>query len=339
MMRMVVATAIVLITSMTLEVPVVALSLFVVLFLTKGTSVITSQNSVAVAIMGFVAVTVVTLAIALTLLLCRFTIEYPPLRLGVMALVFFLGMFASRILKVGAAGFLIAIVVLVSQAYVDLFPGPEPIVRAILWVWVAVAYPAAVAVGVNLLLLPTDPEPLLRQQIVARLRAVGRLLRAPRDSAEALAAANSLSAFAAQGHEQLVKLVRLAEIRDSSLAPLRFERTAKIQLLTRLVDSAALLADLAAEASDAEKARLSHLAAECERFAVAVAAGARAVPGFLADTGGGDARSKLAPVIAELERVMRELPVAEGAGDDGPAGQTMDKGRHFDFDRGDVIGG
>jgi multidrug resistance protein MdtO len=318
MIRMVVATAIVLITSMTLEVPVVALSLFVVLFLTKGTSVITSQNSVAVAIMGFVAVTVVTLAIGLTLLLCRFTIEYPPLRFGVMALVFFLGMFASRTLRLGAAGFLIAIVVLVSQAYVDLFPGPEPIVRAILWVWVVVAYPAAVAVGVNLLLLPTDPEPLLRQQLVARLRAAGRLLGAPRGSAEALAAANSLSAFAAQGPEQLVKLVRLAEIRDSSLAPLRFERVAKIQLVARLVDSAALLADLAAVPSVEEQARLSHLAAECERFAKAVAAGDRSVPGFLVGNGSDEAPSKLAPVIAELERVMRELPVAEGAAIDEP---------------------
>lgn len=318
MIRMVVATAIVLITSMTLEVPAVALSLFVVLFLTKGTSVITTQNSVAVAIVGLVAVIVVTLAIALTLLLFRFTIEYAPLRLGVMALVFFLGMFASRVLKVGALGFMIAIVVLVSQAYVDLFPGPESIVRAVLWVWVAVAYPAVVAVGVNLLLLPADPEPLLRQQIVARLRAAGRVLGTPRGSAEALAAAKSLSAFAAQGPEQLVKLVRLAEIRDSSLAPLRFERMAKIQLVARLVDSAALLADVAAEPSVEEQARLSHLAAECERFAIAVAEGARAVPGFFADTGSDDARSKLAPVIAELERVMRELPVAEGAAIDAP---------------------
>ena len=325
MIRMVVATAIVLITSMTLEVPAVALSLFVVLFLTKGTSVITTQNSVAVAIVGLVAVIFVTLAIALTLLLFRFTIEYAPLRLGVMALVFFLGMFASRVLKVGAVGFLIAIVVLVSQAYVDLFPGPEPIVRAVLWVWVAVAYPAVVAVGVNLLLLPTDPEPLLRQELAARLRAAGRVLGTPRDSAEALAAAKSLSAFAAQGHEQLVKLVRLAEIRDSSLARLRLERMAKIQLVTRLVDSAALLADLGVEASVAEEARLSHLAAECERFAVAVAAGARAVPGLFADNGSDDSRSKLASVIAEIEHVMRELPVAEGAAieEPGKAGSVV----------------
>lgn len=75
----------------------------------------------------------------------------------------------------GPAGFLVAIVVLVSRAYVDLFPGPEPIVRAVLWVWVAVVYPAVITVGVNLLLLPADPEPLLRREAADRLRAVARL--------------------------------------------------------------------------------------------------------------------------------------------------------------------
>jgi multidrug resistance protein MdtO len=266
-LRIVVATALVLTTSMTLEVPTIALSLFVVLFLTKATSAVTTQNSVAAMIIGLIAVVVVTFAIALTILILDATIDHPPLRLAAMALVFFLGMYASRVFKVGPAGFLVAIIVLVSQAYVDLFPGPEPIVRAVLWVWVAVVYPAGVAVGVNLVLLPADPEPVLRREVVARLRSVARGLAPQRDSDEAQDVAKELTAFSAQGTTPLTRLMRLAELRDSSLAPMRVERMAKIHLLMRLVDSAALLADTPVRRSSEEQARLLDLAAECERYA------------------------------------------------------------------------
>jgi len=185
--RIVVATAIVLVTSMALEVPSVALSLFIVIFLTMLTPGAASQNAAAVAIVGIAALVVLTLTIAMTLLIFRFTVDYPPLRLGAMALGFFVGMYAFRVFAALPVGFILAIIVLVTQSYVDLFPGPEPLVRAVLWVWVAIAYPAAVAIGVNLLLLPADPEPLLRREAAERLRAVARALTAPRGSAEALA--------------------------------------------------------------------------------------------------------------------------------------------------------
>src|SRR5262249_50404303 len=90
--RIVVATAIVLATSMTLEVPSIALSLFIVIYLTKLTSGVTTQNSVVVAVAGAAAIVVLTLAVALTILIFRFTFDQPPLRLAAMALFFFLGM-------------------------------------------------------------------------------------------------------------------------------------------------------------------------------------------------------------------------------------------------------
>jgi multidrug resistance protein MdtO len=309
-LRIVVATALVLTTSMTLEVPTIALSLFVVLFLTKATSAVTTQNSVAAMIIGLIAVVVVTFAIALTILILDATIDHPPLRLAAMALVFFLGMYASRVFKVGPAGFLVAIIVLVSQAYVDLFPGPEPIVRAVLWVWVAVVYPAGVAVGVNLVLLPADPEPVLRREVVARLRSVARGLAPQRDSDEAQDVAKELTAFSAQGTTPLTRLMRLAELRDSSLAPMRVERMAKIHLLMRLVDSAALLADTPVRRSSEEQARLLDLAAECERYAESVATGGKPLPLRVGRTEL-RARSALTPVIDEIERLVRELPAAE----------------------------
>src|SRR5262245_28359878 len=86
--RIVVGTAIVLATSMTLGVPSIGLSLFIVLFLTRLTATVSAQNSVAVAVAGIIAILVVTLAIALTILVYRFIVDLPPLRLAAMALFF-----------------------------------------------------------------------------------------------------------------------------------------------------------------------------------------------------------------------------------------------------------
>jgi multidrug resistance protein MdtO len=152
--RITVATLIVLITSMALQVPSAALSIFIVFYISTQSPGPAAQNSTFVAIAAVAAVAALTLSIGATLLLYRLTIDYPPLRLAAMALGFFLGMFVSRVFVMGGLGFVVGFVLLVTQSYVDLFPGGEPLVRAVLWVWMAIVYPAAVAVGVNLILLP-----------------------------------------------------------------------------------------------------------------------------------------------------------------------------------------
>ena len=310
--RIVVATAIVVVTSMALQVPFLGLSAFIVLFLTMAAPGVTTRNSVFIAVAAALAIVVITLSIALTILIFRYTIDYPLLRLGAMAIVCFIGMYVARVLPSRAAGFLLALIVFVSQAYIDIFPGGEAAVREILWLWVAVVYPAAVAVAVNLLLLPDDPEPLLRREVAERLRAVARAITAVRGSEDARNAAVSLARFAQQGSAPLLKLLGLAEIRDAAVKPLHAERAAQIHLLERLVAAAALAADLALEPSPGQRARLARVAAVCERFAAAVSSGAGALPAPpSAADGGDDAPSTLTPVLAELERVVRELPLAE----------------------------
>jgi len=325
MLRIVVATTIVLVTSMALEVPEVAISLFIVLFLSMMTSNVTTQNSVAVAIIGILAILSATLAIALSLLILDATVDYPWLRLAAMALTFFLSMFVFRVFKLGQVGWIFAIIVLASQAFVDLFPGPEVTVRAFLWIWLSVVYAAMVAIGVNLLLLPADPEPLLRQEAAARLRAVSRALAAPPGSAEARDAATALAEFAAQGPTSLLKLIRLAEIQNTAVAPLRAERTAKVHLLTRLIDSAGLLAGVSANRTPEEEQRLRDLAAECERFAAGVSSIERGASRLPAAVHGASkvAHSAAAPIIDEIGRVVLELPIAERSTVDEPAQQGL----------------
>ena len=60
-----------------------------------------------------------------------------------------------------------------------------------------------------------------------------------------------------------------------------------------------------------ERARLARLAGECERFAEAVSRGVRVVPALPAGEQDGSGRSALAPVLADLERIVGELAVAE----------------------------
>ena len=150
----VIATTIVLVTSMTLEVPILSLSLFIALFILKAAGT-DAQGGMDVRRVAIAGVVVVTLALALTMLILRLTMDAPPLRVAAMAITFFVGMWFSRVFKVRTLGYVVGLIVLVSQAYVDVFPSPEAAVRTVLWIWVVVAYPALVAVGVKLLLTPS----------------------------------------------------------------------------------------------------------------------------------------------------------------------------------------
>jgi multidrug resistance protein MdtO len=177
----------------------------------------------------------------------------------------------------------------------------------VLWVWVSVAYAAAVTVGVNLLLLPADPDPLLRRELAERLLAVAGTLRAP-----GAAAAAALARLAQKGSTSLLKLVGLAEVRDGSLKPMHAERVAKIGLVQELLASAALYADLAIEPSPAQRARLARVAEACERYAELISSGAGDLPVLPSAAAGGDeAPSALTSILAEMERIVRELPLAE----------------------------
>jgi len=287
--RVVVASMIVLATSMTLEVPEIALSLFIVVFITMMVPGVSTQNSVFVAIGGIIAIIALTVALATTMLVYRFTLNYPPLRLAAMALGFFVGVYLMRVFVLGAAGWVFGFVVLVTQAYVDLFPGPEPMVRAILWVWVVIAYPAVLAIALGLVLFPADPEPLLRRELAARLDAIARAVKAPPGSDEAKAAAAALIGFMLQGAAPLQKLLHLAGIKDSGLKARHAEISARIDYIQDLVASAARLGDLAPGPAAAAR----------ERIAGVLAQGAAPIGGHAAEHAEKGAKSGPGPFAAD----------------------------------------
>src|SRR6266576_3188185 len=163
--------------SMTLQVPQLATSAYMVFFASKETKLLTKNTGVG-------GVLMLTIGIGVTLLLYKFTYGHPELRIPGMAITLFLGMWLSRILVMGPLGFLLGFVIAVSQSVGEEVPSPELLVRGLLWLWVALAYAIALTVVLNLLFLPDTPKTAARAKpkselSTASLRPDGRSLFVP----------------------------------------------------------------------------------------------------------------------------------------------------------------
>jgi len=137
--------------SMALQVPELAVTAYMVFFISKPSKRLTT-------ITGLGGVIGVTIAIVITLVLYKFTYGHPELRIPGMTIALFLGMWLSRILVIGPIGFIIGFVVAYSQSIGEQIPSPELVVRGALWVWVAISYAAAITVVLHLLFLPDSAD-------------------------------------------------------------------------------------------------------------------------------------------------------------------------------------
>src|SRR6266581_3294314 len=137
--------------SMTLQVPQLATSAYMVFFASKETKLLTKNTGVG-------GIIVLTIGIGATLLLYKFTYGHPELRIPGMAIALFLGMWLSRVLVMWPLGFLFGFVVAVSQSVGEEVSSPELLVRGLLWLWVGLVYAIAVTVVLNLLFLPDTPK-------------------------------------------------------------------------------------------------------------------------------------------------------------------------------------
>jgi len=138
--------------SMALQVPELAISAYMVFFFSQKTKGITTF----VGIIGLIAITI---AIGLSLWLYKFTYGHPELRIPIMAIAVFVGMWLFRVFVIGVLGFAIGFLVSYSQSIVDQIPSPELIVRAALWLWVAFTYSVVLTVVLNRRFLPDDSAP------------------------------------------------------------------------------------------------------------------------------------------------------------------------------------
>jgi len=148
--------------SMALQVPELAVSAYMIFFISK-------ENKTVTTIVGVLGLTGLTLGIAVTLLLYKLTYGHPEWRIPAMAITLFLGMYLSRVLVLGPLAFLLGFVIAVTQSIGELVPSPELLVRTVLWIWVAIAYAVCLTVILNRLFLaePTGPpKPLPKKLFV-----------------------------------------------------------------------------------------------------------------------------------------------------------------------------
>ena len=218
--RIVVVVLIVVAISETFRIPDIALSAYIVLFLSGREAASTVRTALAAGI-G------VVLAIFMTIAVFMLSLSEPALRIPLMALTTFVAMFLSRVSPLGpvffVAGFIVAYGLTLGDQVLGLalqpatagnaeqfelpeivfVPPEEALVRFLLWLSLAVALPVTMVIVANLL-TGRDPALLLRRALTERLATATRFC-AGESGAEHL-----LEAQAFEGTAGLRKLYDLA---------------------------------------------------------------------------------------------------------------------------------
>jgi multidrug resistance protein MdtO len=302
--RSVACSAMVIVTSMALQVPLLPLSLLVVFFVTQSNVVLTR-------LVGIMLIVGVTLAVAISILMLRLTFNYPLLRILMANSVFVVSVYLMRTSKMSMPFFLVAIVVLDVQSIVDLTDNAEELVRECLWVWVAVSYPTALSLLVNSLLLPREPAVQLCAEMRCQLAAVKERLQALIERRESAVTIDP--ADLQRGAMALQKLLRFANMRNKTQhrAADSMRDLAYVTTVSRLYRAAYELAGRPAGEGGQARDTLQALHADCTALELAIANGQmfRMVSAVSRESG----KIAMAPTL-EMERALRALDSrADGA--------------------------
>src|SRR5258706_5818308 len=231
-LRMTIACLVIVTISMALEVPQAYLSAFFVFFMSREDVVTTTMTGIALAL-------ALVVGFGFSILAFLITVDPPPLRLALMALIFCAAMYTTRVFVLGPIAFGIGIIVLISQQFVDLYPGPEVLVRSTLWTLVVMAFPIAVILVVNRVIVPVRPAALLRQEAKLRLGFVIDAL----DRRLAGLSVEATMPFGRRvvGAARLLGLLKLSANGDSALKSRLPAYQALIGTLNRIIEAASML--------------------------------------------------------------------------------------------------
>ena len=218
--RIVVVVLAVVAISETFRIPDIALSAYIILFLSHREAASTVQTALISGI-------AVVLAIFATIAVFMLSLSEPALRIPLMAVTTFGAMFLSQASPLGpvffVAGFIVAYGLTLGDQVLGLalqpatagnapqfelpeiafVPPEEALVRFLLWLSLAVALPIALLIAANLL-TGRDPARLLRQALAERLATAARFCAGERE------AERRLEAQAFEGTGELRKLHHLA---------------------------------------------------------------------------------------------------------------------------------
>ncbi|SPB12739.1 multidrug transporter [Caballeronia novacaledonica] len=253
MLRCLLTSAIVIVVSLTLEVPSLALSLLVVFYVTQSNVVITR-------LVGLMFIIGSTLAIGSSILLLKFTFDYPLLRIVAASVLFFCSVYLIRVLRIGVVFFIVAVIVIYVQSFVDQTDQADLLIRSVLWVWVAVNYPIALTLLVNALLLPAEPRVQLEAEMHRQLMSIVTRLS---QLIEGNTAAPISIAEVQQGALTLQRLLRFTTMRDARYREQQALRLAGIATVSRLLLGASRLPLALPRLSAAQRSALDELRVNC----------------------------------------------------------------------------
>lgn len=297
--RLLACCTVVIVCSMALQIPMLSLSLIMVFFTAQENTVLTRMSAI-----GLLAGS--TLAVLVSLVLLKFTLEHPMLRILGAALIAFCGMYFLRTSKLGAIGFLVALLVVNAQGMADNYDDPEVLTRLQLWVWVATTYPVVVTMTIQRLFRPALPAKLLAEEY-------GRQLDEIEHQLDARIAGSTPPVF----HSGRVGYGALALQRQLGFAALGHQErtTARAAAVSRLHAAAAQLARLAPfEAAQEEREQMIAIRDACAALRLCLGhdtpfAIATVTASCPATAGTGCARDA---ILREMERALQAAAAADG---------------------------
>ena len=313
-LRLAVACTLIVLVAYTFRMPFQDLMPFFVLFITK-------EEKVTTAVTALLVLLAATLAIAVAILIYKYTGDRAEFRIPGIALEIFIGMFLFRVLSIGAVGWILGFIVAATQSLVYLFPSPEETVHQFLWLWVAIAFSVAVAWLANLLFFPVSPTRLLQREFVAGWHAVSAATEQLTTS-QTSAGAQLLRPLVKGGPIRLLKLLKLSLLESRDLRGKKVELTRMILSLdkiTRLLFSYAktrLKSSAAVAVASRETAILSGLKKEAESFQQEFEAGF--VPSCNATRPAMETAENIAPQLLEAENALQDLAGADAEPENQP---------------------
>ncbi len=168
-MRITVCCTLIVVIWMVFQIPVPAFAAYIVFLLNRGEA----SGTLMVAAAGAIAA---TLAVAFSLLLYTLDAGEPALRIPLMALSTFIGMYLTRAISVGQIAFLAGFVLVITQTLIDDVTNMEALTRFVLWLWVVIVAPAVVTALVDLV-AAQRPRDLVRTSMAALFDAATSRLR------------------------------------------------------------------------------------------------------------------------------------------------------------------
>ena len=211
---------------------------------------VSSLESTTSLIAGAGALIAATLAVTFSLVLYTLDAGEPALRLPLMAIAVFGGMFLSRTISIGPIAFLTSFLLVMTQTLIDDAPNLVSLTHLVLWLWVVVAVPIVTTVLAGLLTAP-DAAQAARSSGVRVLRRLAGALRQP-----PIGGLDSLP-------QQVAALVELRGKANMARHDLRALTSLDLRLIDSLDELASLVAALPANVPPEVREPLAAAAEGC----------------------------------------------------------------------------